>query len=99
MAKKGGSRGKSERLQYQYAYRVDNRLYPTKEEKLEAIRKAKTQFLRTGNSTVRGVKIIVRWRNPDNRNPRHANWKTSEDPGQSLFEVWETLGKGRGALR
>lgn len=95
------SRGKSERLETEFAYRVDGRLYPTKSEWMAAIRQAKTEFLRTGRSTVLGIKVIVRWRNPDNSNLRHANWKSSEDAGQSLEGVWRTLGpgSGRGALR
>lgn len=92
------SRGKSERLQYQFLYKIDKKKFPTKAEAEAATRKAKQHFLRTGHS-IAGVEIIVRWRNPDNRNPSHADWKTSEDSGQSLFDVWKTLGKGRGAIR
>lgn len=92
------SRGKSERLQYQYQFRVDKNMFPTADERDYAIEKAKKHFLETGRE-IAGVKIIVRWRNPDNKNPLHADWKTSEDRGQSLFDVWKTLGKGRGALR
>lgn len=90
---------KSERLQYQYAYEIDPKLAAgkTKAEVMAIVKRAKTHFLATGES-IKGVKIIIRWRNPDNPNPRHANWKSSEDPDQSLYDVWETLGKGRGAL-
>lgn len=73
-------------------------MFPTPAERDAAIARAWAHYLRTGRE-IAGVKIIVRWRNPDNRNPAHADWKTSEDSGQSLFDVWKTLGKGRGALR
>jgi hypothetical protein len=92
------SRGKSERLQYQLLFRVDPHQFPTPDDRDYAVSKARAHYLKTGAS-IPGVQIVVRWRNPDNHNPLHADWKTSEDAGQSLFGVWKTLGKGRGALR
>jgi hypothetical protein len=88
----------SERLQYQLTYRVDKSKFPTVAEAKDAQRRAVKHFLRTGKS-IAGVTIIARWRNPDNKNPRHSNWKTTEDAGQSLSDFWSTLHKSRGALR
>jgi hypothetical protein len=47
------------------------------------------------------VELGIRWRNPDNRNPRHADWKTTDDPGQSLGGpggAYDTL-VGRNAMQ
>ena len=92
------SRGKSERLQYQLLFKADKKKFKTKDEAEYAIAKARKRFIDTGAETP-GIKIIGRWRNPDNNNPVHADWKTTEDEGQSLYDFWKTLGKGRGALR
>lgn len=89
----------SERLQVQVAAYVNRRIYKSDESAERARVKAMRQFLRTGEVTVRGVKIVARWRNPDNRNWRHKNWKTTEDSDQSLEEFWETMHGSRGALR
>ena len=89
---------KSERLQYQLYFFIDK-------EKLKlrggmsvavaseiAVKEAKRHFLATGKS-IAGVRIVARWRNPDNKNPLHANWKTSDDPGQSLEGFYKTITK------
>jgi hypothetical protein len=89
---------KSERLQYQMRFYVDKQKFKTAEAQQNAVRVARKRFLETGRSTA-GVRIVARWRNPDNKNPRHADWKTTEDSGQSLHGFWKTLGQGRGALR
>lgn len=88
----------SERLQYQLRFFADRSKFKTREEAEAAIKAARAKFLRTGKESA-GVRIVARWRNPDNQNPRHADWKTTEEPGQNLFDFWKTLGKGRGALR
>ena len=87
-----------ERLQYQLRFVIDKTMFKTKAAAEDAAAAARKHFLATGHDSP-GVKIIARWRNPDNRNPKHADWKTTEDPGQSLYDFWATLGKGRGALR
>jgi glucan biosynthesis protein len=95
---------KSERLQYQLRFYVDFKKlkiagdFPKEVAAKIATEEARRRFIATGKS-IPGVRIVVRWRNPDNRNPRHADWKTTEDPDQSLFGLWKTLGQGRGALR
>lgn len=89
----------SERLQYQVAAYVNRNLYKSEAAAERARVKAMRQFLRTGKTDVRGVKIVGRWRNPDNRNPRHRNWKTTEDLGESLQEFYDTLHGARGAFR
>ncbi len=99
-----GSRGKGpeyrERLQYQFRFFIDSKVYKTAEEREGIPEKAKAHFIRTGEQ-LKGVRIEVRWRNPDNKNQRHAEWKSSSDPDQSLQGVWQSLGssrRGRGAL-
>jgi hypothetical protein len=92
-----------ERLQWQLSYHVDvDKLQirgdmPVQVAVNAAVEAARAHFMATGHS-IPGVKIVGRWRNPDNRNPRHADWKTTEDSGQSLSGFWQTLGRGRGAL-
>jgi len=92
---------KSERLETQLIFKLDPRKWgkKTKREQQQAIKEARANFMQSGYSGVPGVKIEGRWRNPDNRNPVHANWKYTTDEGQSLHDFWKTLGKGRGALR
>lgn len=99
-----GSRGKGpeyrERLEYQFRYFISPKVYPTAEDRERAQKRAKKLFLESGQE-LKGVRIEVRWRNPDNKNERHANWKSSNDSDQSLKGVWQTLGssrRGRGAL-
>lgn len=41
-----------------------------------------------------GFELRVEWRNPDNRNPRHADWKSSDDGDQSLDAARDTLNRG-----
>lgn len=93
-----GGRQYRERLQYQLTFIVSRKAAATREEAEELKARARKHFLRTGKE-MQGVTIKARWRNPDNRNEQHANWKTTDDPGQSLYEFWRSLGKGRGALR
>jgi hypothetical protein len=52
-----------------------------------------TQWLATGDLP-RGVELDVEWRNPNNKNPRHANWKSSTDSDQSLEAARDTLDRG-----
>lgn len=87
-----------ERLQYQLRFAVDKKRFPTKGDRDNAIAAARKHFLKTGES-LPGVKIEARWRNPDNKNPRHSEWKHTTDPDQSLYGFWASLGRGRGALR
>jgi hypothetical protein len=93
-----GPNEKPERLQTQLRFQVDRKKFKTREAADDAVKRARAHFMATGKS-IAGVKIQGRWRNPDNRNPQHANWKTTDDPGQSLHGFWASLGKGRGALR
>lgn len=89
----------SERLQVQVATYVNRNIYKSESSAERARVRAMREFLRIGAVTVRGVKIVGRWRNPDNRQWKHRNWKTTEDADQSLEEFWETLHGSRGALR
>lgn len=51
------------------------------------------QWLETGELP-EGFDLRVEWRNPDNRNPIHADWKSSDDADQSLEEARNTLDRG-----
>jgi len=93
MPRRGGKRGprkrKSERLEWKIRYRFSPAaLRGTNPEALK--RKALKHFRDTGEQ-LKGTKIIIAWRNPDNKNPLHANWKTSEDAGQTLGAAFTTL--------
>jgi len=82
----------NERLQYQLKFVVDPSLYRTDKERRGAIVRARQMFALSGRS-IHGVKIEARWRNPDNPNPRHANWKSTTDRDQSLYGFWLTIAK------
>jgi hypothetical protein len=88
----------SERLQYQVGVYVNRRIFISDAAAERARVRAIRMFLQTGKS-IRGVKLVGRWRNPDNRNPRHSHWKTTEQRGESLYDFWYTLHGSRGALR
>lgn len=92
---KRGPRGSSERLETQLKFFVDKARFRTKAEALAAVRQARERFVESGEETP-GVRIVGRWRNPDNAKGIHARWKTTEDPGYSLAGMAATL---RGALR
>jgi hypothetical protein len=81
-----------ERLQYQLRYIVDRVMFPAREEADKAVERAKRQFQQTGRS-IPGVKIEARWRNPDNRQRRHQEWKSTTDSDQSLVGFWVSIGK------
>ena len=83
---------RSERLDFQFFFFLDPKKFKTAEDREEATKKARKHFLQTGKS-IAGVRIVARWRNPDNKNPLHANWKTSDDPGQSLEGFYKTITK------
>jgi len=87
-----------ERLQYQLRFHVDPKRFKTAAARAKAVSQARAHFINTGKE-IKGVRIEARWRNPDNKNPKHVDWKTTSDRGQGLFDFWKTLGKGRGALR
>lgn len=100
--KKGSHHGrgkKSERLEYGLRYEIDRTRFAG-EDLNEVKQRAKDHFLKTeGKSQLHGVHIIGRWRNPDNKNPLHSDWKTTDDPGHSLSAFYRTFHGQRGALR
>lgn len=96
--KKHGKKRKSELLQYQLRYVIDRQKYGTKDKALQAAARARKHFLKTGDE-IDGVRIVARWRNPNNKTAEHANWKSTEDPGQSLSDFYKTMHGGRGALQ
>lgn len=91
---------KVERLQYGVSVIVDGSVYKNAKSQARARVRALKHFFDTdGRGKTKGVKLIGRWRNPDNKLPQHANWKTTEMPGQSLEDFYGTLYGARGALR
>jgi hypothetical protein len=83
---RGKSKGKrkSESLQWKVKYRFTARyLRETGQTPAEA-RIAALKYFEENGEELPGTHIIVSWRNKNNKNPLHANWKTSDDQGQSL---------------
>lgn len=85
----------NERLQWQFLYWFNPEIYRTAAEREEAIALLQEVWWRTSGrvNRIEGAKMEVQWRNPDNRNPLHADWKTSADPGQSSADAFATLRK------
>lgn len=92
---------KSERLEFGFGFKINSRMHPDRSTWPDLKTDAMAQFFATeGRGPFeRGVHIVARWRNPDNKNPRHVNWKTTDDSGQSLEDFYSTLHGARGALR
>jgi hypothetical protein len=90
---KRGSRGKkrrSERLVYKQTARFRNPALFAGENLAEVAKHAWARYLETGEQT-RGVELIGSWKNPNNKNPLHANWKRSTDRKQSLEGFRRTI--------
>lgn len=96
---RGESRGKGshhganetpERLERKLVFRVSRELLQDGGNATEIAREARRYFVETGQET-EGVHVIGMWRNPDNKNPLHSNWKTSDDDGQSLEGFYRTI--------
>jgi hypothetical protein len=88
---------RKEALHYGFAFDPPN---ASKRQQIEVLKaffdsQGEIDFLYFGKKRVR---LIARWRNPDNKNPLHANWKTTDDPGQSVEDFYTTLHGERGAL-
>jgi hypothetical protein len=81
---------KSERLIYKLTARFrDPGLFAGQNLAVVASR-AIRDYMATGEHTP-GVQLIGWWRNPDNKNPLHSNWKRSADEGQSLEGFRKTI--------
>jgi hypothetical protein len=97
---KGKSRGKSrgrkisERLEWQISFAIKKSLL--KERSAAEIRREALEYFRDTGEELDGVKIRGKWRNPDNKNPKHRAWKFSDDGDQSLEGFFRTI---RPALR
>jgi hypothetical protein len=87
-----------EPLEFQVGLYIDSKRFNTARSQEQARVRAMKHFLKTGEE-IPGVKIVARWRNPENKNPAHANWKTTNDAGQSIGDFYKTLHGSRGALR
>jgi hypothetical protein len=51
---------------------------------------AASHFIQTGEQ-LEGVQLIGRWKNPENKQQRHQNWKTSDFDGQTLGGFFDTI--------
>jgi hypothetical protein len=93
---RGKSRGRhiSERLEWQISFGFSKRLL-AKNTPAELRRQA-LEYWEEYEEVMPGVKIIGKWRNPNNKNPRHAAWKYSTDSDQSIEGFFTTI---RPALR
>jgi hypothetical protein len=81
---------KSERLEFRIGVKsIDPRILRG-HDRADVATAAVKHFIRTGEETP-GVKLVGRWRNPDNKNPLHKNWKTSEDDSQDLDGFYRTI--------
>ena len=81
---KRGSRGKrkSERYEIHYGGRVHPSILRGRDPRA-VLAEAWQRYTDEGEETS-GVHLIGKWRNPDNKNPKHSNWKTTDDEGQTL---------------
>jgi hypothetical protein len=88
---RGKSRGKGERLQRKIKYRVSEAYLKRTGQTPAEARIAMLEFFELTGDQLPGTQIVVSWRNPDNKNLNHANWKSSETSGQSLAGAFATL--------
>lgn len=97
---KGRARGKSrgrkigERLEWQISFGFSKKLL--KDHTPTELRRQALEYWEENEAVMPGVKIVGKWRNPNNKNPRHAAWKYSTDSDQSLEGFFTTI---RPALR
>jgi colicin import membrane protein len=80
-------------LRYKLVAQIDREVFGrglTRAEQKELRAAAVAHFLRYGEE-MEGVHLIGSWKNPANRNPLHANWKSSDDDGQSLEGFFTTI--------
>jgi hypothetical protein len=95
-AKRGKKRKrKSEKLVWKLGGRVAVRVLRGRSPEA-VLRAAWDRYLSEGEETP-GVHLIGSWRNPNNKNPKHSNWKTSDDEGQSLEGFFGTIAQRVGA--
>jgi len=59
---------------------------------LRRIRKEMEEDGELSGDVYDGVKVIARWRNPEDRAARSEEWKVTTQPGQDLPSFFETLG-------
>ena len=86
---KSRGKGKSERLVSKVRYQISRRLLET--DSAENIRARALEYFEEHGEEMPGVHMIGLWKNPDNRNPKHANWKSSDDADQSLAGFFNTI--------
>ncbi len=96
MAKRKPKKRKSERLERRIRYRISPKLAAQWNGVLCILchginGRAALQHFRSHGEEMKGVHIIQEWRNPDNKNPKHRAWKTSDDDGQTLEKAFATL--------
>lgn len=64
----------------------------------QQIRAMKKFFDSGGTEQLKTVKVVARWRNPEDSGTRAQMWKTTEDPGQTLDEFYDTFHGSTGPL-
>jgi hypothetical protein len=57
----------------------------------QGARERALEYYEENGEEMPGVKMRAQWRNPDNKNPKHASWKFTDDPGQSLDAFFGTI--------
>jgi hypothetical protein len=87
--KKTAAGRKPAALESQLVFVIDKALL--KKYTVPEIRQKALEYFDEHGEEMDGVHMIGRWRNPDDPNPRHANWKTSDDEDQSLEDFFATI--------
>ncbi len=90
--KKSKQPRESERLEWKLRYRMDREQHPDPKKAAGLMRAAKEYFLEDGDpDAIPGIHVVGLWRNPDNKNALHRQWKTSDDPDQSVSGFIKTI--------
>jgi hypothetical protein len=82
---RGKSKGKREPIRWELGASIDSKVWGVlnTEERRQLLHQAASHAIRTGEE-LPGVQLIGRWRNPENKNPLHSNWKSTQMDGQQL---------------
>jgi hypothetical protein len=96
--KSRGKRKKSERLEWKISYKISPALLRSTGATPFQLRRQALLHFQATRRQMPGVHIVVKWRNPDNTNPRHSNWKSTEDANQELRGFPDALTAAFGTL-
>ena len=84
-----GIRGKSDPLRWKPGIRINRSVFGRLGETEKSALLRAAAYIQNGKE-MEGTHLVGSWRNPENRNPLHANWKT-DGVGQSLSEFFITI--------